>query len=225
MKNPIKYSLKTEIWPILILLVCIGLSVWAYPLLPAIVVSHWGFNGQPNGWMSREMHVVLFPAILIFMYGLFSLMPEFDPRSERYAEFAGTYLIIRNVILLVFAIVYIVATLSNLGYSVNIGATVAGVIGVLMIILGNYFGKLKRNFFIGIRTPWTLSSDNVWNKTHRLGGRLFMIWGLGLILAPWLAPMFAFVILIGGIVIIMTWVTIYSYLEFKKEKGIVNKNI
>lgn len=218
MKNPIKYSLKTEIWPLIIILAAIILSIWAYPQLPNVVVSHWNFVGQANGWMSRELHSILFPAILIFMYVLFSFMPKLDPRGERYGEFANAYLIMRNAILLVFFVVYAAATFSNLGYAINIGGTVAGVIGLLMIVLGNYFGKIKRNYFVGIRTPWTLSSDNVWNKTHRLGGRLFIIWGLGLIIAPWLAPMIAFTILFGGIVVVIAWVTIYSYLVFKREK-------
>ncbi len=218
MKNPIKYSFKTEIWPILLLLAAIGLSLWAYPQLPAQVVTHWDFYGRANGWSSRELHSLLFPGILVAMYILFSVMPIFDPRSERYQDFAGVYLIMRNLILSVFLVIFMAATFSNLGYAVNIGAVVSGAIGLLMIVLGNYFGKLKRNWFIGIRTPWTLSSDNVWNKTHRLGGRLFMIWGLGLIFAPWLAPTVAFIILIGGLVVLMAWITIYSYILYKKEK-------
>jgi len=218
MKNPIKFSLKTEIWPLLIILATIILSLWSYPQLPAVVVSHWDFAGQANGWMSREFNAILFPIILIFMYVLFTFMPKLDPRGERYEEFANVYLIMRNAIMLVMMVVFIATTLFNLGYNINIGATVAGVVGLLMIVLGNYFGKIKRNFFVGIRTPWTLSSDNVWNQTHRLGGRLFMIWGLGLIFTPWLAPTLAFIILIGGIIVVISWVTIYSYILFKKEK-------
>ncbi len=217
MNNPIKYSFKTEIWPALLLLAAIGLSLWAYPQLPAQVVTHWDFYGRANGWSSREFHSILFPGILVAMYILFSVMPLLDPKGERYQEFAGVYRIFRNLILSVFLVVFAAATFSNLGYAVNIGVVVSGAIGLLMIALGNYFGKLKRNWFMGLRTPWTLSSDNVWNKTHRLGGRLFMIWGLGLILAPWLAPTVAFVILIGGLIALMAWITIYSYVLFKKE--------
>ncbi|MEI6835455.1 MAG: SdpI family protein [Candidatus Falkowbacteria bacterium] len=219
MKNPIQYSLKTEIWPLIILLTTVILSLWSYPQLPAQVVTHWNFYGQPNGWSSREFQAIFFPALLMAIYALFSLMPKFDPRGERYLEFASVYLLMRNAILLVLAVVFGAATLANLGYAINIGTTVAGVIGLLMIILGNNFGKLKRNFFVGIRTPWTLSSDNVWNKTHRLGGRLFIIWGFLLILAPWLEATFALVILLGGLVVIISWLTIYSYLLFRQEKA------
>jgi uncharacterized membrane protein len=218
MSNPIKYSLKTEIWPIIIILLAIGLSLWAYPQLPARVVTHWDFYGNANGWGTREFHSILFPALLVVMYAMFSIMPNLDPRRERYQEFASAYLIMRTAILFVFGVVFAAATFANLGYAVNIGATVSGAIGLLMITLGNYFGKLKRNWFIGIRTPWTMSSENVWNKTHRLGGRLFMLWGLGLIAAPWLAPTMAMIILIGGVIFIMTWIMIYSYTLYAKEK-------
>lgn len=223
MKNPIKYSINTEIWPLLIIAAVIALSIWSYPQLPAKVVSHWDFQGQPNGWMSREFHTLMFPAILIFMYGLFSLMPKFDPRSERYAEFAKVYLTMRTMIMLVLAVTLGAATFSNLGYHVNIGATVCGAIGILMIVLGNYFGKLKSNYFVGIRTSWTLSSENVWNKTHRLGAKIFVIWGVLLIAAPWLPAPIAMGILFGGIIAIVLGTSIYSYILFNQEKKEKNK--
>jgi len=217
MKNPIPYSPKTEIWPLLILITAIGLSFWAYPQLPERVISHWNFYGQADGWSSREFHAIFFPGLLVAMYALFSLMPKFDPKGERYREFAGVYRLIRNLILLVLFIVFTAATYANLGYAVKIGPIVATAIGLLMIALGNYFGKLKRNWFIGIRTPWALSSENVWNKTHRLGGRLFILWGLGLIIAPWLDPTVALLVLLGGIAVLI-WIVVYSYVLFKKEK-------
>jgi uncharacterized membrane protein len=218
MKNPINYSLKTEIFPFLILLCSVIISFWAYPMLPDLVVSHWDFYGKANGWSSREFHTIFFPGLLFAMYLFLSLMPKFDPQSERYAEFAGVYRIMRNFILFILFVIFVAATFANLGYPVNIGATVAGAVGLLMIVLGNYFGKLKRNYFIGIRTPWTLSSENVWNKTHHLGSRLFIIWGLGLICAPWLAPQVAMIILFGGIVLMLAWLMIYSYSLYKKEQ-------
>lgn len=216
MKNPINYSIKTEIIPFIILFLTVALSFWAYPLLPDLVVSHWNFYGQADGWSSREFHALFFPGLLLAMYLMFNLMPKFDPRSERYQEFAGVYLIMRNFIMLILFVIFIAATLSNLGYAINIGGTVAGAIGLLMIVLGNYFGKLKRNYFVGIKTPWTLASENVWNKTHRLGARLFIIWGIGLMLAPWLAPTIAMIILFGGLIFMLAWLSIYSYVLYKK---------
>ena len=218
MKNPINYSFKTEIVPFLILFLTVVLSFLSYPLLPDLVVSHWNFYGQADAWGSREFHTLFFPGMLFSLYLMFNLLPKFDPQSERYQEFAGVYLIMRNFIMLILFVVFAAATFYNLGYAINIGVTVSAAIGLLMIILGNYFGKLKRNYFVGIKTPWTLASENVWNKTHRLGSRLFIIWGIGLILAPWLAPTIALIILLGGLIILISSLTVYSYLVYKKEQ-------
>ncbi len=89
----------------------------------------------------------------------------------------------------------------------------------MMFVLGNYLGKLKRNWFVGIKSPWTLSSENVWNKTHRLAGKLFMIWGLGIMIAPWFKSNLAMGVLLSGIIIIVIFINIYSYFLFKKEKN------
>jgi len=218
MKNPINYSFKTEIWPFLMLLSAVVLSFWAYPLLPDTVVSHWDFSGQANGWSSREFHCLFFPTLIFFIYFVLSLSPKFDPNSERYQEFANYFLIIRDAVILVLLVVFAAATFSNLGYPVNIAGVAAGAIGLLMIVIGNYLGKLKRNFFIGIKTAWTLSSENVWNKTHRLASRLFIIWGLGLIVAPWVGSILGFIILFGGIILVFISPAIYSYWLFDKEK-------
>lgn len=218
MKNPINYSFKTEWFPYLVLLSSVIISFWCYPFLPDKVVSHWNFYGQADGWSSREFHSLLFPLLLFGVYFIFSILPKFDPQRVRYAEFSKVYLMMRNAILFVLLIVFFAATLFNIGYSINIGATVAGAVGLLMIVLGNYFGKLKRNYFVGIKTPWTLSSENVWNKTHRFGGRLFILWGILLISAPWLIPSLAFLITFGGALILVFGVMFYSYRLYKKEQ-------
>jgi len=217
-----KINLKTEIRTIIILLLTIAVSIWAYPQLPAQVASHWDFQGNINGWMSKDMHSILFPGIVIGIYLLFLLMPYFDPKKERYAEFASSYRIMRDAILFMLFGVFVTATLANLNYPINVGAVISALMGLLMLVLGNYFGKLKRNWFIGLRTPWTLSSENVWNKTHRLGGRLFMIWGLLIIIAPWLNLQVALIILFAGIISIVIGVNIYSLLLFKREKKKIN---
>lgn len=190
----------------------------SYAYLPARVVSHWNFYGQPDGFSSRELHCLLFPGIILGMYLMFLFLPKFDPKKDRYAEFSEVYRLMRDAIMFVLFGVFLVATAYNLGWPVPVGIAVSSLIGFLMIVMGNYFGKLKRNWFVGLRTPWALSSENVWNKTHRFGGRLFMIWGVLIILAPWLNSSWAMGILFFGIIFILIAVNVYSYLVFKKEK-------
>lgn len=216
-KEIIKFSLKTEAWPILILLTSMLVSVFSYSSLPSRVASHWNIQGQVDGWASREFHVIFFPALMIGVYLLMNLIPRFDPKKERYQQFASVYLLIRNLIISVFGIIFLAATAYNLGHNINISVVTASAIGALMLIMGNYFGKLKRNWFIGIRTPWTLSSENSWNKTHRLGGKIFMIWGILLIITPWLSPQYALFTLFG-LLIAIPFLFIYSYSVYKKDK-------
>ncbi len=223
MKNSINHSLKTEIIPLIILLLTFSLSLWAYPKLPTLVASHWGISGQVNGWSSREFQSLFLPGLLIALYLMFRVLPKLDPLGARYQEFAGVYLMMRNAILSFLFIIFAATTFFNLGYTIDIGVIILGSVGLLMILLGSSFKKIKRNFFVGIRTPWTLSSDYVWDKTHKLGSYLFMIWGAGLIITPWLTQILAFWVLIGGIVIIVSSLMVYSYLLYKQEKNQINK--
>jgi uncharacterized membrane protein len=214
----IKIKLRNELIALTILAITAALSLWAYPQLPLRVASHWNFQGEVDGYMSRGMHSLMLPGILFLMYITFLVMPYFDPKKERYQEFAKVYRLMRDAILFVLLGVYASATFYNLDYPVNISAIVASLIGLLMMLLGNYFGKLKRNWFIGLRTPWTLSSEDVWSKTHRLGGRLFMLWGLFIIIAPWLNASIALIVLFVGLATILIGVNLYSYLLFRQEK-------
>jgi uncharacterized membrane protein len=219
MKNPIKFSFKTEIWPFIILLVAVCLSLWSYQRLPTKVITHWNLVGKADGWSSREFLVVFFPALTIAMYLIFNIFPRFDPKSERYQEFADVYLIIRAVVLMVLLIAFAISIFINLGYKIEIGTILTAAISIMIIIIGNYLGKVKPNWLIGIRTPWSLSSENVWNKTHRLGSRLLVIVGICALFTVWLKPVAALIIFVGGVAGSSLCVFIYSYFLYKSEKN------
>lgn len=214
----LKLNLKSELFPLLIIFSAILISALSYNQLPEQVVSHWNMNGEANGWSSRNFHTIFFPALLVFIYLLMNTLPKIDPNKKRYAEFKQVYLSLRDVIILSLLVIFAGATLSNLGYAVNIGSLTSITIGFMFIILGNYLGKLKRNWFVGIKTPWTISSENSWNKTHRLGGKLFVALGLITMLLPLFSTQAAFWFLIGGSLGILPIVTIYSYVIYRKDK-------
>jgi uncharacterized membrane protein len=218
MNSPLKISFKSEIVSILLVLAGVITSAVSFGRLPARVVSHWNVYGVPDGWMSRELHAILFPGILLGLYLLLLFMSSIDPKKDRYKEFADVYNIFRTLILLVLYSVFLIATLANLGYDISVGKTVPLIIGLLMIVIGNYMGKIKKNWFVGIRTPWTLSSENVWNKTHRLGGWMFVLFGLILITSPFLSPAFIAPLFILGLICAVLIPIIYSYILFKNEK-------
>ncbi len=219
----IKFNLKKEILPILFIVATIIISILSYNYLPERVVSHWNFQGIPDGWSSKNFHAIFFPGIIALIYLIFYFLPKIDPRRERYQEFDKVYSIFKVMIIGVLFLVFVIATLSNLGYAINIGKTISLIIGIMMIIMGNYMGKIKNNYFVGIKNPWTLSSDNVWNKTHRFGGWTFVIFGLIIIVSPYLDVKYATPAFLGGVVLIVFGTMIYSYILYKKEQKNIQK--
>lgn len=218
MPNPIKPTWKSESVPLVTIIISALLSFYFYAHWPAQVASHWNFRGEVDGYGSSVFMAFFFPALLIGMYLLFLLLPYIDPKRERYAEFAKTYHIFKMAIILVLFAVYLVTGIYNLGYEFNVGIAVAVLIGLLMIIIGNYLGKIKYNYFMGIRTPWTLASETVWNKTHRVGRWIFILFGVLIIVAPFLPEVIGLILFIAGAALAVVGTFLYSYLVFRQEK-------
>lgn len=218
MSNPIKPNFKTEILPILILVITSISAFYFYFHFPESVPVHWNIYGQPDRWSSRMEGAISIPILMTFMYLLFLGLPYFDPKKERYVEFSKVYHSFKNFMIFFMSVLYFIVGFNILGYDISIDVWVPFLIGLLFIFIGNYLGKIKRNWFVGIKTPWTLSSDEVWNKTHRFGGKVFLLSGLifmvmGLLPAIW--KMYLFVVAI----ILMTFGTMgYSYFVFLMEK-------
>jgi len=218
MKLPFKITWKSEIISLSAIAAAIAVSIASYGSLPERVISHWNFAGQADGWSSRNFHVFFFPLLLVALYLMFLLLPLVDPKKERYAEFSKVYSIMRSLFMLVFFSVYLTATLANLGYGVNVGRIVPFIIGVMMIVIGNYMGKIKNNWFVGIKTPWTLSSETVWQKTHRLGGLMFVLFGLIMMVMPYFSQTVAIGLFVCGIIGVTIVPMAASYMFFRKER-------
>ncbi len=213
-----KINFKKEIFPIVLIIASVIASFYFYAHFPTQVVTHWNFQGQANGYSDRALGAFLFPGIILGIYLLFLVLPILDPKKERYEESIGPYNIFKNLLVVVLTIIYFIASISNLGYAFNVGYFVAGIIGLMIMIMGNYMGKLKPNWFVGIRTPWTISSENVWTKTHRLGGILMMIFGVVIIISPWLPETLAMVLFIVSAIAFSLGSMIYSYVIYRQEK-------
>jgi len=186
--------------------------------LPDQVPSHWNANDEVDGTMPRFWGVFLMPLITLGMFGLFLVLPAIDPLKANIAQFRETFNIF--IVLIVAFMLYIHGlTLAwGLGYqSFKMSAAMLPFMGILFIAIGYLLRQAKRNFFIGIRTPWTLSSDSVWDKTHQLGSVLFMLSGAFAILGGFLGGMTAvwlmFVPLIGSTLFLV----VYSYVLYRNE--------
>lgn len=216
--NPIKFEWKREIYPLIILILSLVATFYFYAHFPAQVIGHWNFEGVPDGMTSRGFASFGIFGILAFIYLLFFFLPMLDPKRERYAEFAPFYLKFRTAILVILFVVQLASGLFNLGYPIKINLVIPISVGFLFIFLGNYMGKIKQNWFVGVRTPWTISSENVWNKTNRFGGRALVVFGVALMITPLLPKILGFIVFGAGIAVLIFGTFIYSYLLYRKEQ-------
>lgn len=219
MKYPLKISFQSEIIPLLIIIISFALGIYFYQHFPEQVVTHWDFEGKPDGYSGKFFGALGLPFILLGLYFLLLFLPVIDPKRERYVAFQKIYHMFKIVFLSVLFAVFLASGLYNLGYKIPMNFIASISVGFLIVFLGNFMGKIKSNWFIGIRTPWTLSSENVWNKTHRLGGWLFVILGFLLILSPFLNDTWGIGISVLGALTITVVVFVYSYLLYRKEKS------
>ncbi len=148
-----------------------------YPHLPARVPVHWGLNGKPNGYGPAWMDAFMPGFLAIGMYLLFSVLPVVDPRRRNYSAFLPFYRLLRWLVLLLVLLLGGLTTSAGLGYHPPVGTVVRGAVAVLILVAGNFLGKVQPNWFVGIRTPWTLSNEEVWRKTHRLAAPLWVAGG------------------------------------------------
>ncbi len=211
--------MRSRWFGLVIAALAVALSIWAYPQLPPTVATHWGLNGTPNGYSSRAMAVAIIPVVLLVMTGVFRVLPRLDPRRDNYAKFIGTYWLIANTVILFILVAHGLIIASGLGYSVKIDRLMPIGLGLLFIVLGNYLTRVEPNWFVGIRTPWTLSSDTVWRKTHRTGGWLMVLGGLVVASGAFL-PHGAFLPLFVVAILVMAGIPIVqSYVLWKREQS------
>jgi uncharacterized membrane protein len=214
------YTLKTESLPFSFVALSFLLGFYAFPKLPEKVASHWNFQGQVDGFSGPLVGAFGVPALMLGMYLLFLALPYLDPKKERYQEFASVYSLFRSAILFVLLVIYGAMIFFNLGYNIQINYVVPFAIGVLFLVIGNYMGKIKPNWFVGVRTPWALSSEDNWNRTNRFGGKMMMLCGLLMMITPFLAPTLGLVSFIAGILLVALGSPLYSYLIYRKQKTV-----
>jgi uncharacterized membrane protein len=192
-----------------------GLLLWNR--LPDQMASHWGMDDQVNDTTSKFWGVFLMPIITTALLLLFLVIPSIDPLKANIARFRETLNLF--IVMMTSFMIYIYGlTLTwNLGYTnFRMSGAMLPALGLLFIFLGSLIQKSKRNFFIGIRTPWTLSSDTVWDETHRVGGLLFKISGaLALVGARF--PDYAFWFFFVPLISTMLFSVMYSYILFRQE--------
>jgi uncharacterized membrane protein len=192
-------------------------GIYLYPKAPQEMASHWNAAGQVDGYMTKFWGLFLMPMISLAMLLLFVLIPKIDPLKENIGKFRRYF---DSFIVLIIAFMVYIHALTlfwNFGFRFNMGQMMIPAMGILFYYCGVLIEKSKRNWLIGIRTPWTLSSDSVWDKTHKLGGKLFKASGAIAILGVFF-PNYAFLIFIVPVLFSAVFTAAYSYFEYKKEQ-------
>ena len=195
-----------------------AISLAAFERLPDRIPTHWGMTGEVDGWSGRTVGAFGFPTLMLVMWGILYWLPSIDPRRDNYAKFRGSYDAVVAAVLGLMLIVHGAVIAVSLGWDVPIPVVISLSVGALLIVVGNLLPRARPNWFFGIRTPWTLSSDRVWDRTHRVGGRVMVVAGLivavsGLAPAPW-PVILVTVAAIGGAVVPI----VYSYVAWREDR-------
>lgn len=214
-----KLSWRTELpqWAMIVGMFILTAVTWSWA--PARIPVHWGISGHVDRYGGKVEGLLVPPLLTLGIYLLMIVVPRLDPGRKSYSLFSGSYTTIRLAIVTFMTALYGVMHLVLRGYPIEVSTVVPLGVGGLLVVLGNLMGKIRPNWFVGIRTPWTLSSKEAWVKTHRLGGWLFILAGLGLMVtsivhAPWAAAA-----CIGLLLLSIVGVYAYSYYVWRNDPG------
>lgn len=220
MEQKNQFNLKTT-WliSVVVVLLMVGLSAWAWVQLPAdaSIPVHWNAAGQVDRYGGKAEGLLLLPAVMVFVLLVFNIIRYIDPLRVNIERSGPAYRAVLLGTLFFMAVLHVGAVLSAVGYPINIGLLAAPAVGLMFIVMGNYMGKIRRNYMFGVRTPWTLASELSWNKTHRLSGKLFVLSGVLVILASLWSPVWAFYVMMATILGTVLFAMIYSYVVWKSD--------
>ncbi len=200
-----------------ILLLSFIIGLYFYPQIPAKMASHWNTKGQVDGYMSKFWGTFLIPFILTVSVLFFVAIPRIDPLKANIEKFRKYYDGFIIIFLIFMLSVHLQVILWNIGIRISPNVMLPIGIGLLFFYTGILCENAKRNYFIGIRTPWTLSSDEVWDKTHKIGGKLFKLAGVFALLGIFFRNYALYFVLVP-MILFSVYTIVYSYLEYRKEK-------
>ena len=210
---------KIFLLEILLTAIALATIAIAYRSLPATIPIHWDLDGRPNGFGPPWTLFLLGPGLMAAIMLLTWLLPWLSPKNFQIEAFRTTF---NQIMFLVFGLLSYISALmiwSGLGHTLDTGRAIVGGVCLLLALMGNVMGKVRRNFFIGIRTPWTLANERVWNATHRFAAKTFVAGGLlGLVLAvAGLQPWPTYVLLAGALAPVLYSLVYYKQLQRRGE--------
>jgi len=201
----------------LLVLAAVAVSAWFYPQLPPRVPTHWDLAGQPNAYSTKLWGTAQFPAFMALLWLFILILPVISPKGFRMDAFLGAFDTVIVGLMAAMLVWDVIALRQALHASPRPSDLIYLPIGLMFVIIGNYMGKFRKNFFIGVRTPWTLASDEVWSRTHRFAGWMFIAGGLALmIVSATGASQVAIGVVLATIILSPI---IYSFIAYRRIEG------
>lgn len=215
-RQKIKWG-KFDLISLIFILIPLVMTILLYNRLPNQLAVHFGTNGEANGYQGKLTFLLTSVLFLIGIPLLLKITRYIDPKRKNYDKFESTYDIFRLIFTAFLSVMYITMILFNLGYAVNIQMIVLIGIGLLFTFLGKSMSRIQFNYTMGIRTPWTLASEDVWERTHRFAGPLWLIGGMAMMIIAFLPESLAFIIMLIIVAIIAIVPILYSFIIYKKD--------
>lgn len=208
-------------WSLLVLVLGTFIAAFLiYPKMPDMVPIHWNIQGEVDGYGSRFFGTFLMPLVNLGMYVLLLVTPKLDPKRANYEKFGSSYRIIRFTLHLFFALIFALTVYASLGHPIDVSLWIPAGVSVLFIILGNVMGRVRHNYFVGFKFPWTLASEEVWQRTHRFGSKLMVLGGVFALVSVFLTEgNFRFILMMTGIMLPTIITTVYSYVIYRQING------
>lgn len=212
-----KYLKELVLWAFIVLPIVYLATIWNN--LPEQVPTHFNLQGVADGWLSKNSLIYIIGALEIGIYLLMLIIPTIDPKNK-IQQMGDKYYILRFILTFCFSLLAFHILYSSSEGGIKKPVILFFILGILIAMLGNYSQTIRPNYFIGIRTPWTLENEKVWKNTHSLAGRIWIVCGiLIVILGVFIENSQLFSILFVIILAIMVIVPVsFSYTEFQKEK-------
>jgi uncharacterized membrane protein len=202
-------------WVIVAAMFVSGLAVW--PLAPERIPIHWTLNGQVDRYAGKLEGLFLLPGITLLVLVGLKLLPRIDPNRARYVEFTSAYAIASLAIVAFLAAVHATVLASALGVAVNVGLVIGPLVGLLLIVLGAVMGDVRPNWFFGVRTPWTLSSERSWTATHRAARWVLLVMGLVIALAGVSQTEWSIYLAVSTCVVGVVGLVAYSFVVWRDD--------
>jgi uncharacterized membrane protein len=203
--------------PAILILSAVIASILVYPQLPEKMPTHWSASGDVNGWSDRLWGAWMVPLIMAVVWLAMRGLPHIDPRKANYAKFSGAYEGLIVLVLVFMLIMHIVVLAAATGRDVRMDRIAMPLVGFFIAGIGLLIPRAHPNWFVGIRTPWTLTSDLSWERTHKLGGPLLVAFGILMVAAGFIAPEQAIWVLVTAALAMVAFLFYYSYQVWKTD--------